>query len=709
MGRMNVAVFRYMEHEHFRILIAIEMGMRNHELVPIELIGSIAKIHRGAVVRTLKDLAKHGTVAHERGKRYDGYRLTTLGYDVLALRALTARQVVGAVGNQIGVGKESDVFVGGDSQLNDLVLKFHRLGRTSFRKLKEKRDYHKKRKSCSWLYLSSLAAAKEFAFLKALYNHNFPLPRPIDRCRHVVVMDLITGFTLCHVQQIEGLYEKLMTLIVRLARYGLIHGDFNEFNIMLTEEEEPILIDLPQMVSLDHPNAQFFFERDVNCVRSFFKRRFNYESELYPKFEALTRKYNLDVEVNASGFTPRMSKAYDKAMEKVQEDEDSLTVTDEDESDDESSSSRSSMDESNEHMLSNTHNNRLNEWIKNAQDELEKLNIDPSPAFDNCSYNANEKDPGTAAISSSESASKISKKDESVGLDKVEPIGRIENRAHTKSVLSVGSTIAPEIIRKRVAAEVKAKQKIPLRVKGKANALLRQRKTNKVIISHSTKVNMEKSYSEFSKISIPDNTEFKLESFVLPQCYYGDLKSVLIPKGLICDRIKCLAREIFEAIGDKPLIILCILKGSFRFFTELVDELVNVRSSCVHKLEVEFIRVKSYTNSQRSGTLEVIGLLSSKQLENKNVLVVEDIVDSGTTMSQLLNTLEEMGVKQKWTAVLLSKRCIREYEVKEDFVAFDIPDKFVVGFGLDYNQKFRDLGHICIINEAGIEKYRVTE
>ncbi|VDO41882.1 unnamed protein product [Onchocerca flexuosa] len=182
MGRMNVAAIRYMEQEHFRVLIAVEMGMRNHELVPLELIGSIARMHRGAVVRVLTDLSKHATVAHERGKRYDGYRLTTLGYDVLALKALNAREVVGAVGNQIGVGKESDVFVGGDLKLNilvsfivfiyfqmnfqDLVLKFHRLGRTSFRKLKEKRDYLKKRKSCSWLYLSSLAAAKEFAFLK---------------------------------------------------------------------------------------------------------------------------------------------------------------------------------------------------------------------------------------------------------------------------------------------------------------------------------------------------------------------------------------------------------------------------------------------------------------------------------------------------------------------------------------------------------------
>ncbi|CAG9539234.1 unnamed protein product [Cercopithifilaria johnstoni] len=211
------------------------------------------------------------------------------------------------------------------------------------------------------------------------------------------------------------------------------------------------------------------------------------------------------------------------------------------------------------------------------------------------------------------------------------------------------------------------------------------------------------------RISIPDDVEFKLEAFTLPNCYCGDLKSVLIPRNRISDRIKCLAREMFNVIGDEPLVILCILKGSFRFFMELFEELTHIRMSCKHPMEVEFIRIKSYTNLERCGTLEISGLLNEKQLENKNVVIVDDIVDSGLTMSQLLKTLEEMGVKQKWTAVLLSKRCARELKVQEDFVAFDIPDKFVVGFGLDYNQKFRDLGHICVMNEAGIEKYRVAE
>ena len=98
--------------------------------------------------------------------------------------------------------------------LQDLCLKFHRLGRTSFRKIKEKRDYHKKRKNASWLYLSRLAAAKEFAFLKALHDRNFPVPKAVDVCRHLVVMGLIEGKTLCHVQEVSdpaALYEKCVS------------------------------------------------------------------------------------------------------------------------------------------------------------------------------------------------------------------------------------------------------------------------------------------------------------------------------------------------------------------------------------------------------------------------------------------------------------------------------------------------------------------
>jgi len=212
----------------------------------------------------------------------------------------------------------------------------------------------------------------------------------------------------------------------------------------------------------------------------------------------------------------------------------------------------------------------------------------------------------------------------------------------------------------------------------------------------------------YKGVPVPDELEYETSLFLVPGCYRSDLKSVIIPEGLIRDRIKQLAREIHNEIGDKPLIMLCVLKGSYRFFTALVDELTVARHTCKSPLVVDFVRAKSYENTESTGTLELIGLASLDELKDQNVLVVDDIVDSGVTMSRLITTIRNLGAKQCWTSLLLSKRVPRKVEVPENFVAFNIPDKFIVGYGLDYNQKFRDLNHICVMSDSGIEKYKST-
>ncbi|XP_015765644.1 PREDICTED: serine/threonine-protein kinase RIO2-like [Acropora digitifera] len=291
------------------------MGMKNHELVPPSLVASIADLKHGGTHKILRELSKHKLLCYEKSGRVEGYRLTFSGYDYLALKALTARGSVYSVGNQIGVGKESDIYIVADEEENQLALKLHRLGRTSFRKLKEKRDYLKHRKSVSWIYLSRLAAVKEYAYMKALHDNGYPVPKPVDFSRHAVVMELVDGYPLSQVHDIGdplSLYSDLMDLIVLLGSYGLIHCDFNEFNLMLDENDKVTVIDFPQMVSISHPNAQWYFDRDVQCIRDFFFRRFSLESELYPKFADVKRMHNLDVEVAASGFTRDMSKSFDE-------------------------------------------------------------------------------------------------------------------------------------------------------------------------------------------------------------------------------------------------------------------------------------------------------------------------------------------------------------------------------------------------------------
>ncbi|CAG8528317.1 11595_t:CDS:10, partial [Ambispora leptoticha] len=299
--KLDAKVLRYMSAEEFRVLTAVEMGSKNHEVVPTTLIAQIAGLRHGGSHKLLGELAKKNLVARVKNAKYDGYRLTYGGYDYLALKTFVKRGSIYSVGNQIGVGKESD------EEESQRVLKIHRLGRVSFRAIKSKRDYLKKRKSASWMYMSRLAAMKEYAFMKVLHENGFPVPTPIDQVRHCIVMELINAYPLRQISIVKDpgkLYSDLMNIIVRLANYGLIHGDFNEFNILVKENGEPVLIDFPQMISTSHPNAEWYFDRDVECIRRYFQRKYGYESMLYPKFNLdINREFNLDVQVAASGFT----------------------------------------------------------------------------------------------------------------------------------------------------------------------------------------------------------------------------------------------------------------------------------------------------------------------------------------------------------------------------------------------------------------------
>jgi Rio2, N-terminal len=104
--KFDVGCMRYLSKDDYRVLVAVEMGMRNHELVPIELIANIAKLRHGGSHKILSTLLRYKLVAHA-ANQYNGYRLSYLGFDILALRALLGRGTIVSVGRQIGVGKES--------------------------------------------------------------------------------------------------------------------------------------------------------------------------------------------------------------------------------------------------------------------------------------------------------------------------------------------------------------------------------------------------------------------------------------------------------------------------------------------------------------------------------------------------------------------------------------------------------------------------
>jgi len=203
---------------------------------------------------------------------------------------------------------------------------------------------------------------------------------------------------------------------------------------------------------------------------------------------------------------------------------------------------------------------------------------------------------------------------------------------------------------------------------------------------------------------------YPLRSFCVPKHYEEDLEGVLIPYGLIQDRIERLARDIFNEFGHEPMTALCVLKGGYKFFSDLMDKinLLNCNSQRSLPVTVDFIRLKSYENDQSTGQIQILGGDNLERLRGRNVLIVEDIIDTGRTMKKLLSTLAQYEPKTTRVATLLVKKRKDNNGVpvaEPEYVGFTVPDKFVVGYALDYNEYFRDLHHICVINEKGIEKY----
>ena len=167
-----------------------------------------------------------------------------------------------------------------------------------------------------------------------------------------------------------------------------------------------------------------------------------------------------------------------------------------------------------------------------------------------------------------------------------------------------------------------------------------------------------------------------------------DLK-VLIDNKTLIERIKALANDINSTYGvDEPLTIICVLRGAVMFFSELAKYLKM-------PIKMEFVSLSSYGNSEKSsGEIKSFNLNLPK-FENQNVLVVEDIVDTGLTLDFLIKFIEtKCDAKSVKLAVLFDKKCARKYDVPVDFSAFEIDDKFIVGFGLDYAGYYRNLDYV---------------
>ncbi|NDC74714.1 hypoxanthine phosphoribosyltransferase [bacterium] len=171
---------------------------------------------------------------------------------------------------------------------------------------------------------------------------------------------------------------------------------------------------------------------------------------------------------------------------------------------------------------------------------------------------------------------------------------------------------------------------------------------------------------------------------------HAALESVLVSEAEIKKRLKKLGAEIMELYGEQEITVIAVINGAILFTADLLRNIDNpIRLDC--------IRISSYRNETRSTDKpQVLGNLSL-DLSNRHVLLIDDILDTGKTLSLIVSMIKKLHPASVRTCVLLDKRGRREVEFEADFVGFQIPDKFVVGYGLDFAERYRNLPCIGVL------------
>ena len=171
-----------------------------------------------------------------------------------------------------------------------------------------------------------------------------------------------------------------------------------------------------------------------------------------------------------------------------------------------------------------------------------------------------------------------------------------------------------------------------------------------------------------------------------------DKISVLIPEEKVNAKIKELGEQISRDYEGKEVHIICILKGGVFFACELAKRITV-------PVSLDFMQVSSYGNQTKSTGVVRIKKDLDDTMEGKHVIIAEDIIDSGKTLHYLIPVLEQRNPASIKLCAMLNKPDRREVDVKIDYLGFDIPDEFVVGYGLDYAQKYRNLPYIGVVEQ----------
>lgn len=173
---------------------------------------------------------------------------------------------------------------------------------------------------------------------------------------------------------------------------------------------------------------------------------------------------------------------------------------------------------------------------------------------------------------------------------------------------------------------------------------------------------------------------------------HKDISEILFTEEQLQSRIKELGEQITKDYKDRNPLVICVLKGAFMFLADLVKRIDT-------PLELDFMAVSSYGDSTKSsGIVKIIKDLD-QPVEGRDVIIVEDIIDSGLTLTYLIDVLERRNALSVAVVTMFDKPARRTVGLEVDYKGYEIPDSFVVGYGLDYAEKYRNLPYLGILKE----------
>lgn len=179
--------------------------------------------------------------------------------------------------------------------------------------------------------------------------------------------------------------------------------------------------------------------------------------------------------------------------------------------------------------------------------------------------------------------------------------------------------------------------------------------------------------------------------------YNSDIEKILVSNAEIAKRADEIAAQINADYKGKPILVVGILRGASIFLADIFKRLEG-------DVELDFMSLSSYgSGTNSSGEVKMIKDLS-EPVDGKNVLIIEDIIDTGITLSYLIKVLEARNPESIKLCALLDKPSRRKVELKGDYIGFEIPDEYVVGYGLDYAEKYRNLPDVCVLSKTVYEK-----